>query len=234
MPVWDGIVPEDDLEVYRRAGWGHTMGFGKRPALLIIDVTYNFTGPEPRSLLDSIGDSHRSCGEASWDSVAAIKELKSKCESVAVPVLYTVGVGSKTLPVEQGRWAEKNPHLQGAEPFEEQTGLRGNEVVAPISPGPKSLVIPKMKPSAFFGTPLQSYLTYFGIDSLIIVGTTTSGCIRASVIDAFSYNYKVAVVEEGTFDRGSVSHAVNLFDIHQKYGDVVSLDSALQYLDGLA
>jgi nicotinamidase-related amidase len=94
-------------------------------------------------------------------------------------------------------------------------------------------VILKDKPSVFFGTPLMSYLHELQVDTLLVVGTTTSGCVRATVVDAFSYNFKVVVVEECVFDRGQISHKVNLFDMQAKYADVVPLDAALGYLDEL-
>jgi Isochorismatase family len=92
--------------------------------------------------------------------------------------------------------------------------------VTTIAPGPRDIVIKKQKPSGFFGTNLASYLTLFGCDSLIVVGTTTSGCVRATVVDAFSLNYRVILAEEGCFDRSEASHAVSLCDMHAKYADV--------------
>ena len=92
-------------------------------------------------------------------------------------------------------------------------------------------MIYKQRASAFFGTPLISYLTKDSVDTLLVGGGTTSGCVRASVVDAFSYGFKVAVIEECTFDRGEASHKINLFDIHQKYGNVIHLDEALDYLE---
>jgi len=91
-------------------------------------------------------------------------------------------------------------------------------------------VVKKQKPSGFFGTNLPSYLTLLGCDSVIVVGTTTSGCVRATVVDAFSLNYRVIVAEEGCFDRSEASHAVSLCDMHAKYADVVSLEETLRYL----
>jgi len=94
-------------------------------------------------------------------------------------------------------------------------------------------VIKKQKPSGFFGTNLASYLTLLGCDSVIIVGTTTSGCVRATVVDAFSLNYRVILAEEGCFDRSEASHAVSLCDMHAKYADVVSTAQILSYLNQL-
>ena len=111
--------------------------------------------------------------------------------------------------------------------------LDGNIINHEIEPQPQDIVIEKLKPSAFHGTPLSSFLTNFNADSVILVGTTTSGCVRASVIDAFSENYHVALAEEGCFDRSQASHAVNLCDMNAKYADVISTDNVIEYIDGL-
>ena len=110
----------------------------------------------------------------------------------------------------------------------------GNEIVTMIAPGPRDIVIKKQKPSGFFGTNLASYLTLLGCDSVIVVGTTTSGCVRATVVDAFSLNYRVILAEEGCFDRSQASHAVSLCDMHAKYADVVPTAEILSYIDQLA
>ncbi len=106
----------------------------------------------------------------------------------------------------------------------------GNAIVREIAPHEGDIVILKDKPSVFFGTPLMSYLHELQVDMLLVAGTTTSGCVRATVVDAFSYNFKVVVVEECVFDRGQASHKVNLFDMQAKYADVVPLEAALRYL----
>src|SRR5262249_41102808 len=100
------------------------------------------------------------------------------------------------------------------------------------APGPQDIVIKKQKPSGFFGTNLASYLTLFGCDSVVVVGTTTSGCVRGTVVDAFSLNYRVALAEEGCFDRSEASHAVSLCDMHAKYADVASTPEILSSSDG--
>ena len=99
-----------------------------------------------------------------------------------------------------------------------------------IAPIDRDIVIKKQKPSAFFGTPIMSFLNDLHIDTLLIAGTTTSGCVRGTVIDGFSYNFNVAVIEECTFDRGQASHALNLFDMNQKYANVITLEEAKKYL----
>jgi nicotinamidase-related amidase len=94
-------------------------------------------------------------------------------------------------------------------------------------------VIYKQKPSGFFGTPMTGYLTQLQCDSVIVTGTTTSGCVRATVVDAFSYNYRVAMVEEGCFDRSQASHAMTLCDLGAKYADIVKSAEVLSYFDTL-
>ena len=129
-----------------------------------------------------------------------------------------------------GRWHGKNS--RGGEDFSEEA-RKGNEIVAEIAPQKGEMVVRKQKPSAFFGTPLISMLNEVHADTVLVAGTTTSGCVRASVIDAFSYNFTVAVVEECTFDRGQASHKINLFDMNMKYADVVSLAETVEYIRDL-
>jgi len=148
---------------------------------------------------------------------------------VKVPVVYTRGEYTQGGP-EAGRWAAKMARMFESPP---DAAVSGDEIVREIAPQPGDIVIKKDKPSAFFGTPLVSYLVERGIDSLIVTGCTTSGCVRASVIDGFSYNYRIAVVEQAVFDRGEVTHKVNLFDMNSKYADVFDVDAALAYLRGL-
>ena len=107
------------------------------------------------------------------------------------------------------------------------------DIMDEIVPGPSDIVIRKLKPSAFSGTPLKSFLTLLGADSIIVAGTTTSGCVRATVMDAFSENLRVVVAEDACFDRAQASHAINLCDMNAKYADVVSLETVMEYLETL-
>ena len=148
-----------------------------------------------------------------------------------MPVIYTTGMGREDN-WDSGSWAWKNSRNK-----EDRrtivSNLDGNEIVTPIAPAPQDIVVLKQKPSGFFGTNMTSYLTLLGCDSLIVTGTTTSGCVRATVLDAFSLNYRVAVAEEGCFDRSQASHAINLCDMNAKYADVVKTSEVVSYLQGL-
>ncbi len=230
-PVWNQFLTERDKAVFAASGYGARGGFGKRPALLVIDVNYAFCGDKPEPILESIKRWRNSCGEESWPAVAAIKSLCDKAHETGIPVLYTTGV-QRSDNWDAGSWSWKNGR-SGEDKHAPATNIDGNRIVDEIAPGPKDLVIYKQKPSGFFGTNMASYLQLLGCDSVIVSGTTTSGCVRATVLDAFSLNFRVAVAEEGCFDRSQASHAINLCDMNAKYADVVKTAEVLAYFDTL-
>ncbi|MBI3089562.1 MAG: isochorismatase family protein [Candidatus Tectomicrobia bacterium] len=227
--VWDDFITERDRKVFEAAGYGRQGKLGARPALLIVDVNYNFVGDRPEPILESIKRFRNSCGEEGWVAVGYIRELLEAARAAKAPVLYSTSEGRQTLR-DYGRWATKNAR---AGEVTDTAGHLGVQIVKDIEPKDEDIVIRKQKPSVFFGTPLMSYLTEMEIDTLIVCGTTTSGCVRGTVIDAFSYNLYVGVVEECTFDRGQASHAINLWDMNAKYADVISLQAAKDYFAGL-
>ena len=226
MPIWDHLISARDREVYATAGYGQRQGLGQRPALLVIDMTYAFTGDRRESVLESCKRWPNSCGDAAFDAIGHISRLLDVARRRKLPVIYTRGEHVADGP-EAGRWATKMARMFDSPP---DATVKGDEIFRDIAPRPGDIVIKKDKPSAFFGTPLMSYLVDRKVDSLLVTGCTTSGCVRASVIDGFSYNYRIAVVEEGVFDRGEVAHAINLFDMNAKYADVITTEAALAYL----
>jgi len=229
MAIWDDVLTDQDRVVYERAGWGKPAGYGKRPALLIVDVIYNFVGDKPEPILESIKNWRYSCGEVGWEGVHALERLIAKARQKHIPLFYTTWERRADL-LDNGAWNRKNYRVD--DPIDVQ-GHKGNQIVAEVAPHPEDIAFVKKKPSAFFGTPLVGYLIDRKVDTLILAGTTTSGCIRATAVDGFSYNYYVVVPEECAWDRGEVSHKINLFDIQEKYGDVRKLEDVLSYLDGL-
>ena len=230
-PIWNKYLTDRDKAVFAASGYGARGGFGKRPALLVIDVNYAFCGDKPEPILESIKRWRNSCGEESWTAVAAIKSLIGKAHEKGIPVIYTTGV-RRDDNWDSGSWSWKNSRGQesGRAPA---ANIDGNQIVDEIAPAPQDLVVYKQKPSGFFGTNMASYLTLLGCDSVVVTGTTTSGCVRATVLDAFSLNYRVALAEEGCFDRSQASHAINLCDMNAKYADVVKTSEALGYFDSL-
>ena len=230
-PVWNKFLSERDKQVFAAAGYAARQGFGQRPAVLVVDVNYAFCGDRPEPILESIKRWRNSCGAEAWEGVKAIKRLLAAARARGLPVIYTTGV-RRDDDWDRGSWNWKNSRA-AERPRTQASGQDGNTIVPDIAPQPQDIVIEKLKPSAFFGTPLLSFLVLLGADSLIVAGTTTSGCVRATVVDAFSNNYRVAIVEEGCFDRSQASHALSLCDMNAKYADVVKLDETLAYIEAL-
>ncbi|MDB5648967.1 MAG: Nicotinamidase-related amidase [Hyphomicrobiales bacterium] len=229
--IWDAYLTERDKQVFASSGFGARAGFGKKPALLIIDVSYGFAGDKPEPILDAIKRWSNSCGAESWDAISVIGTLAEAFRGKKLPVIYTTG---QTRPDgwDMGSWSWKNTRTGESVPRPTQT-LDANEIVAQIKPAPQDIMIYKQKPSGFFGSNLASYLQLLGADSVIVTGTTTSGCVRATVIDAFSLNFRVAIAEDGCFDRSQASHAVNLCDMHAKYADVLPAAEILAHVSTL-
>jgi maleamate amidohydrolase len=231
--IWDEFLTERDKEVFGTAGYGQRAGFGERPVVVVIDVNYHFTGDKREPILDSIKRWPNSCGEEAWEALPHIKSLLDSARAKGLPVIYTTG-DLRPDGWDRGSWAWKNNRTgEWKSAPERQTNLDGNEINHEIAPMPQDIVIKKLKPSAFHGTPLSSFLNNFKADSIIMVGTTTSGCVRASTIDAFSENYRVTLAEEGCFDRSQASHAINLCDMNAKYADVVSTDEIVAHIGTL-
>lgn len=232
---WNDFLTDRDRAVFDAAGLGPRGGFGTRPVVVVVDVTYNFCGDRPEPVLESIARWRNSCGAEAWDAIGHIRMLVDAAHTARLPVVFTTGMDYRPDGFDAGRWADKNARFGEVSTDDDAERRRriGNTVVEPIAPEARDLVLAKAKPSAFFGTLLPSHLTALRADSLIVCGTTTSGCVRSTVVDAFSHNYRVSVVEECTFDRGQASHHMSLFDMAQKYADVVSLHEAVDHMAGL-
>ena len=230
--VWDKFLTERDKAVFAAGGFGARAGFGKRPALLVIDVNWLFCGDKPEPILESIKRFRSSCGAESWVAVEHIRQLAVGARAKGLPVIYTTNRYRAGDNWDAGSWRWKN-RRRDEDRVLPQTNFDQCEIVAPIAPEPRDIVIDKQKPSGFFGTNLASYLTLLGCDSVIVTGTTTSGCVRATAVDAFSLNYRVALAEEGCFDRSEASHAISLCDMHAKYADVVKCAEVLAFFETL-
>ena len=222
MRIFDDILSKVDREVIRRGGYGKTRGFGEHPALMIIDPQYNYTGTD-RPILEQIHEWPSGVGESSWRAMERIKRIVSVSRRRSIPIIYTRqiqdsirfdGFAAKTD-------REQSQYLEGA---------RGTKIVDELAPEKGDLVINKSYSSAFYGTPLLSFLIKLRADTLIVTGGTSSGCIRATCVDAVSRNFNVAVVEDCVFDRISVSHKVALLDLWMKYCDVITSEEAIRYL----
>jgi nicotinamidase-related amidase len=232
--IWDKFLTERDKQVFAASGYGAHAGPGKKPALLVIDVNYNFCGDKREPILESIKRYRTSCGEDAWDALPHIKKLIDKCREKGVPVIYTTGSG-RDDGWDRGGWAWKSSRTKEdtAPPAARESNRDGNDIMDEIAPGAQDIVIRKLKPSGFWGTNMMGFLNDLGADSVIVTGTTTSGCVRATVLDAFSLNLRTTIAADACFDRSEASHAINLCDMHAKYADVVSTDEALEIVEGL-
>ena len=225
MKSWDNYIPEEERRAYRAAGFGRRSGLGRKPALLIIDVQYRTVGTKPRPFWEAFEEFPTSCGEVGWAAVAQIRRLLTLFREKRWPVLYPHVAPKESF--DTGRLAEKVPAMLSVPPH-------GYDFVAEVAPEPGDVLLPKKHPSAFFGTPLASYLVDLGADTLVVTGCTTSGCVRSSVVDAFSYNFRVVVPSDAVYDRGATSHRVNLFDMSEKYADVMTTEECEAALRSLA
>jgi len=209
MAIWDDVLDEQDKRMFEKARMGGTARLGKKPALVIVDMTYGFVDSRFR-----LGHS-----ETGYPAVQATATLLEAARRAKLPVFFTKGVTESS--------ASGNGLWKGVE----EKSVEENTIVHDIAPLPEEVVIQKRRPSAFFGTNLVDMLIYHGIDTLIVAGLTTSGCVRATVVDAFSYNYRVIVPQECAADRSQISHKVGLMDMNMKYANVLPLADVVAWLD---
>lgn len=209
------ISDEDVGYFFRGSGKDKKKGWGVAPGLIIVDMTRAFV--EDRF--------PTGCEKTGRPALQANQRLLAAARAAGIPVFFTLSSGRGT-PAERGLWGGRS------EWKDDDSDREGwNDIMPEIAPIKGETLIPKSKPSAFFGTALSSLLNYYRVDTLIITGMTTSGCVRASVVDAFSCNYLVVVPVECVADRSQVSHEVSLFDMDMKYADVLALEGVLSYLE---
>jgi nicotinamidase-related amidase len=198
--------------VYDRAGFGRALVRGSRPAVVVVDFTNGFTDPRYPTGADMSG------------AVQATAQLLATARARDVPVVYTTiaydGGQAATLT-----WLKKATGMAAL-----RLGSRLVEVDARLAPRPDEHLVVKTGASAFFGTALASYLASLRVDTVIVTGATTSGCVRATVVDAVQHGYPTLVPRDCVADRAKAPHDASLFDINEKYGDVVDLDDAVAYL----
>lgn len=206
---------KDAAKIYDERGFARRSGYGRHPALLIIDMTKGFT--DPASPL----------GNDVTDQIEAIQVLLKRFREARLPIFYTTNIYDPEDP--GGRlFAAKVPAIEVLAPDSEAV-----EVDERIRPLPGEQVLEKKVPSAFLGTGLEAALESLGVDTLLLTGVSTSACVRASAVDSMSRGYHAIVIRDAVGDRAAGPHENNLFDIDAKFGDVVSLVETLEYLASL-
>ncbi len=217
---WKDLIPAETLEIYRH--YRRDTFVGEAPAVLAIDL-YNMAyegGPVP--IAEVTREHPSACGEHAWNAIAPTKKLLKAARRCGLPIIYTTNeTRPHTAP-------EKAPATRRRGSTITEDGFR---IFHEFEPAPEDLIVYKLRASAFFGTALTTHLTQLGVRSLIVCGESTSGCVRASVVDAYSHGFHVAIAEEACFDRSPISHKVNLFDMHHKYADVLGTEEIVTELD---
>ena len=204
-------------QLYGRQGFGLRMGFGERPALLIVDMQNDFVASE--AITNAAPSARR--------AIPHIRALREVCRELGVPVFYSRGIVHPSR-VDEGLWQAKSiGHRDGRVQID---GTWGAEICDELRPTPEEIVIRKHKPSVFFASDFEVYLRGYRVDTLIITGSSTSGCVRATVYDAFNREIRAVLPRECQVDRTSEVLEANLFDMDAKYADVMPVDEVVAQL----
>jgi maleamate amidohydrolase len=206
---------EEARRVYDAARLGQAVTMGESPAVLVVDFSCGFTDPEC------------ALGSELSAEVEATRQLLDAARAKGLPVIFTT-IGFEPSLKDGGLWLEKAPALGDL-----QIGGRWVEIDPRLERREDETIVLKKGASAFFGTNLAAILVSQGIDSVVLCGATTSGCVRATAVDLLQYGFPTLVPRECVGDRAQAPHDANLFDIHAKYADVVSLEDALAYVESV-
>lgn len=220
---WDAFLTDADREVLARGRFARRMGWGSRPAIVVIDCQRYMVGR--RGVRDERYPS--SCGDVGWTAVDRIAEVLAAGRSAGVPVFLT-RFALNPDGSDIGVYARKRDFLSRPDWCLE--GSEGAELLPEVGPEAGDIVFVKKKPSAFHGTPLLSYLIDRGINTLIVLGGATSNCVRATVLDSASYNFRTVVPADAVFDRLPISHAISLFDMDRQFADVTTTEYVVEEL----
>jgi nicotinamidase-related amidase len=224
--LWDDLLTERDRRVITNAGYGKPRGLGSTPLLMVIDCQYNYIGAD-RPVDEQQGEWPAGGGEEAWKAVRTAARLLQAARSVGIPVIYTRNVQKRTVRFDS---------FAGKSTWDKRSTLdesQGSRIVDEIAPGEDDFVLDKSYASAFYGTPLLNYLVGMGIDTIVVAGVSTSGCVRATAVDGVTRGFRVAVVADAVADRIDASHRIALLDLWMKYADVIDADEAVKYFEEL-
>jgi maleamate amidohydrolase len=218
--AWEDVIDDDLRRIY--ATYGGRMGLRDRPALLCVDNYNAVFGDRPEPVLQALDRFPSSCGEAAWAAIEPTRRLMAAAREAGTPVIHTTRDDATHTAMSSLPSTKRRRH--GADPAWDHAFF------PPLAPDGGELVIRKTRAGAFYGTPLDAHLVQMGVDTLIVCGNSTSGCVRATVLEGHMRGYAVGVVEDCVFDRHPLTHKVNLFDMNAKYADVMFLDEVLDYI----
>ena len=231
--IWDPYLSEAD-KAHLAVCKERRVGFGSKPALLMVDLYRAVFGDQPEPLMEAIKTWPSSCGLNGWNALPRIQELLKASRAAGIPILHVTMLTDSGIPTWlEASSRETHKSVPPSDPAALDRQRRGGDIIDEVAPLPGEFLFKKTAPSCFWGTALAAQLTYLGIDTLLVAGESTSGCVRATVVEGAAYRYRMQVIEDCVFDRHDAPHAMNLFDMHTKYADVISLRKAVDYLAAL-
>jgi len=221
MEIWESLLSEHDRKVL--SGWKRTpyrlSGLGDHPALVVIDIQKTAVG-EDRPIYEQQDRYPLGCGNFAWAAIRKLQKLIPAARAAGIPVIHTCSLTRPELHLPRSDKSSGYSFLNPLSQFQPE-----------VAPEPQDVIIEKQGPSFFFGTPAHQILHHLGVETLLIAGTSTSGCIRASILDAIQYMYRVNVIADCVFDRIELSHKANLFDLWFKYCDLITASDALAFFE---
>src|SRR5262249_40222552 len=218
---WKDVIDADTVSVY--SNYRRATFVGDKPAVLAIDLYRLVYEGGPRPPVETTPQHYNTCGHFAYQAIGPTKKLLAAARRAKLPIFYCT---QETRP-------QNRPWGVGSTRIVRHIPPEMFAIYHEFTPEPEDVIITKQRASIFQGTPLVSHLNFLGIKSLIVCGESTSGCVRASCVDAYSLGFHVSLIEECTYDRSAIIHKVNLFDLHHKYVDVMKLDEVVAHLDGL-
>jgi nicotinamidase-related amidase len=225
MKKWMELIPESERRFYAKAGFQGDMALGSNAALIVVDVTMGFCGSVGLSLDEAIREFPTACGPMAWETMPHIARLIELFRAENLPIIYTL---SDTEGTRFAGKATKSKRSGG------RPAPGYNDFPLAITPQEGDWVLPKTKASGFFQTSLAAYLTRQHVDTVVVCGVSTSGCVRATTVDAHSHGYNTFLVEDCCFDRSYFAHCANVFDMNAKYATVLSVDELKGLIKGPA
>ena len=217
---WKDVVTPDVLAIYRQ--YERKTFVGPEPALLAIDLYELVYQGGPKPVVDLVDTFPMSCGEYAHAAIEPTRKLFAAARAAGLPVFYST---NDVRPTSRPGTVRATRRRTNPKDFDHYA------IRPEFKPQPNDVVITKQRASIFYGTPLLAHLTQLGIRTVVVCGESTSGCVRASAVDAYSHGYHVTLVEECCFDRSLLSHKVNLFDMHHKYADVMHVGEVVAQLE---
>lgn len=220
---WKDVVPDETLKLYE--SYRRKLFIGQKPAIVAVDLYDMAYQGGARPISEIVRAYPASCGINAWDAIEPTRRVFAAARGAGIPLFHTTAdcrpnARPTTITATNRRISEADLQLFA---FREE-----------FAPSADEVVIQKQRASGFFGTPLASHLVQLKVDTVIVLGQTTSGCVRATTVDGFSHGFHMVLAEECCFDRSEISHQVNLFDLHHKYADLLKAREIIAHLGTLS